>query len=105
MSEEIVKLIFGANLSFSAMLLAVMSVMASFYVKAQHTAWKRRLKLLLGLCVGVFLLGLVNSIVSFFYIVLGLSSSPIIVYNLIIALFVGELALLGFVGLSLFMVT
>jgi hypothetical protein len=101
--NQIVSLIFEANLSFSALLLAVMGILVSLYLRAEHARWKSRFRVLLALCGGTFFIGIIECALSLLYIVTGFPSASEFTFNLIIALFVGELAILGFAGLLLIM--
>lgn len=101
MANELITLIFEANLSFSALLLAVMGILISVYLRAEHAKWKHRFRVLLGLCGGTFFIGIIDCLLSLLYILKGFPSISNVMFNLIVSLFVGELVLLGFAGLVL----
>jgi len=57
--------------------------------------------MLLGFCGGTFFIGIIDCLLSLLYILKGFPSISDIMFSLIISLFVGELALLGFAGFVL----
>jgi len=99
--NDLITIIFNASLTFSAMLLAVLGILVSLYVQAEHKKWKRRFGIFLMIVGGIFFFGIVVCLLSFFYILNGLPSASSMAFNFIIAMFVAELALLGFAGLFL----
>jgi hypothetical protein len=104
MSEPIVTQLFSANLSFSALLLAVEGILISLYIRAEHERWRSRFRILIVVCALAFFMGLINSTISFLYILEVFSYSPeltAMVFALIVDLFLAELVVLGFAGLLL----
>lgn len=101
LADQLVTAIFSANLSFSALLLAVMGILVSLYIRAEHVQWKRKFRILLTLCGITFFVGIVDCILSLLYILIGFSSASDLMINIIVSLFVGELAILSFIGLML----
>lgn len=102
MSDLLISQIFEANLSFSALLLAVQGILISLYLRAQHEKWKNRFRMLLLICGGTFLIAVIDCILALFFIL----SSPgsYFFFNLIVALFVTELVILGSASLWLVIV-
>jgi len=100
-SDPLISAIFEANLSFSALLLAVQGILISLYLKAEHEKWKHRFRVLLAVCGGTFFAGIIDCLLSLFYMLSTFPSVSNYVFNLIVALFIGELTMLVFASLLL----
>ena len=101
LDSQLVQIMLEANLSFSALLLAVMGIFVALYVRAQHTEWRFRFKVLLIICVGAFLVGIFNCSISLMLLIGRFPSASTEVFNLIVSLFFCEVAILAFAGLFL----
>lgn len=101
LDSQLIQLVFEANLSFSALLLAVMGILVALYVRAEHAEWRFRFKILLILCGAAFLVGIVDCSISLLLLLGGFPSASTEVFNLIISLFFCEVAILAFAGLFL----
>lgn len=99
--NNLIHLLFEANLNFSALLLAVIGLSLSLYVKAEHKKWKPIFKKLLVVFLSVFLMSMISCILSLFYIIVGFSLAPTFLFNLLVVLFFLNLILLIFTGLFL----
>lgn len=96
-----IELIFEANLSFTALLLAVMGILISLYLRAKNKKWHTYFKILLVLMGGIFLIGIIDCLLSFYYIFIGFQAVQTLLVNLIVGLFLFELLILGFAGVFL----
>ncbi|TRZ53779.1 MAG: hypothetical protein D4S01_00660 [Dehalococcoidia bacterium] len=98
-SDDLTYLLFEANLNFSALLIAVIGILISLFVKAEHPKWKKTFKVLLLLFFSVFLLSISGCFISFFYIVEGFNLAPVFLSKIVVSLFYFELILLCLAGL------
>ena len=101
MTNAVISDLFTANLSFSALLLAVEGILISMYLRAEHPRWRRNLRILILTCGGTFLIGVFDSILSLLHILSFFQHVSDSAFNLIVALFLGELGLMLFLGLFL----
>jgi len=98
-SDDVIHLLFEANLNFSALLIAVIGILISLFIKAEHPKWLLIFKVLLLLFLSVFLMSVTSCFLSFFYIIEGFNLAPLFLYDLVVTLFYSELIFLSLAGL------
>ena len=98
-SNDVMNMLFEANLNFSALLLAVIGIIISIYIKAEHPKWMLTFKVLLLLFFSIFLMSITSCLISFFYIIEGVNLAPLLLSNVVVTLFYLELILSSLAGL------